>query len=73
METNQIHATFQSLQQFRYFATVERRIVQYAKADVFELASALVGKVVWFQQGDGVGQGHSLLGRHQLQALFVQG
>ena len=72
MEANQVDATLQSLQQSYYLATIERRVVEAAKTDVLKRTATLVCEVVLFEQCYRLFQRHRLLGRHQLQALFVE-
>ena len=72
METDKVHTTVKSLQQPYDLTAIDRAVVQSAKTDILERATALVREVVLPQQGHDLGDRHLPLGRHEPAALLRQ-
>ena len=52
METDQVDAAFQALQQTDDLTGMRQAVVESAKADIFKRAAALMGEIVLFPQGN---------------------
>ena len=73
MKTNQVHPAVQSTEQLHQFLGINQAVVHPLEHDVFKRQTALLAEIIPAEYLHHLGNGESLLCRHQFPALGREG